>query len=184
MHRKIDRLFNVFNDLSKNAPKELVRACQTPDVAKVQEVGPLVYGYLMTIGSDGKPRVREFGNVKASKDMYLIIGKSQISAEREPLSDITTTDKEVKVVLEMPGVNKKEDIKINAYDEKVEVKTAEDSSARKYRKIIDLPKSADIQTARSTYNNEILEVTFKKKERRRNKVKGKRDKDRVNIYPS
>jgi HSP20 family protein len=34
-----------------------------------------------------------------------------ISAEREPLSDVTTTEKEVKVVLEMLGI-KKEDFKI------------------------------------------------------------------------
>ena len=45
----------------------------------------------------------------------------------------------------------------------MEVKTAEDSSARKYHKVLNLPKSVDIQTARSTYNNGILEVTFKKK---------------------
>ena len=31
---------------------------------KVREVGPIVYGYSMTIGPDGKPRIREFGNVK------------------------------------------------------------------------------------------------------------------------
>ena len=69
--------------------------------------------------------------------------KPQITAEREPLSDITTTDNEVKVVLEMPGI-KKEDIKINAYDEKVEIKTAENAQ-RKYHKILDLPKQADLK---------------------------------------
>ena len=69
----------------------------------------------------------------------------------------------------MPGI-KKEDIKINAYDEKVEIKTA-DSSERKYHKILDLPKQADLETARSTYNNGILEVTFDKK--KETKPKGK-----------
>jgi HSP20 family molecular chaperone IbpA len=38
-----------------------------------------------------------------------------ISSQREPLADVISTDKEVKVALEMPGVSK-EDIKINAYD--------------------------------------------------------------------
>src|SRR3954465_1290119 len=173
MHREMDRLFNVFNDFSKNAPKELVREYQTPDGAKVHEVGPIVYGYSMTIGPDGKPHVREFGNVKAGKNIvgqHLGIDKPQISAEREPLSDITTTDNEVKVILEIPGI-KKEDIKINAYDEKVEIKTAENAQ-RKYHKIIDLPKQADLETARSTYNNGILEVTFDKK-KEENKPKGK-----------
>ena len=163
-------MFNVFNDISKNAPKELVREYQTPDGNKVHEVGPLVYGYSMTIGPDGKPHVKEFGNIKAGKDMYLGMSKPQITSEREPLSDITTTDKEVKVILEMPGI-KKEDIKINTYDEKAEIRTTE-GATRKYHKIIDLPKSADIETARSTYNNGILEVTFDKK-KEEPKPKGK-----------
>ena len=172
VHREMNRMFNVFNDLSTNAPKDLVREYQTPDGGKVREVGPIVYGYSMTIGPDGKPNVKEFGNVKAGKNtgQYLGIQKPQITAEREPLSDITSTDKDVKVVLEMPGI-KKEDIKINAYEQKVEIKTA-DNTERKYHKILDLPKSADIETARSTYNNGILEVTFDKK-KEQIKPKGK-----------
>ena len=171
MHREMNRMFDVFNDLSTNAPKDLIREYQTEDGGKVREVGPVVYGYSMTIGPDGKPHVREFGNVKAGKNMGQYIGanKPQITAEREPLADITTTDKEVKVVLEIPGI-KKEDIKINAYDEKVEIKTA-DSSERKYHKILDLPKQADLETARSAYNNGILEITFDKK--KETKPKGK-----------
>jgi HSP20 family protein len=173
IHREMNRMFNVFNDISSNAPKDLVREYETSDGAKVREVGPIVYGYSMTIGPDGKPHVKEFGNVKTGKNtagQYLGIQKPQISSEREPLSDVTTTDKEVKVVLEMPGI-KKEDIKINAYEQKIEIKTA-DISARKYHKVLNLPKSADIETARSIYNNGILEVTFDKKKEEQ-KPKGK-----------
>ena len=171
VHKEMNRMFDVFNDLSTNTPKDLVREYQTSDGGKVREVGPIVYGYSMTIGPDGKPHVREFGNVKAGKSIVgQHLNKPQITAEREPISDLTTTEKEVKVVLEMPGI-KKEDIKINAYDEKVEIKTA-DNAQRKYHKIIDLPKSADIETARSTYNNGILEVTFDKK-KEAEKPKGK-----------
>jgi len=168
INREMDRMFN---DVSSSAPKDLVREYQTSDGAKVREVGPIVYGYSMTIGPDGKPHVREFGNVKAGKNILgpHLGAKSQISAEREPLSDITTTDNEVKVILEMPGI-KKEDIKINAYDEKVEIKTA-DNAQRKYHKVIDLPKQADLETTRSSYNNGILEVTFDKKKEQ--KPKGK-----------
>lgn len=164
MHKEMDRMFNVFSDLSSNAPKDLVREYQTSDGSKVREVGPIVYGYSMTIGPDGKPHVREFGNVKSNKNIvgqHIGLSKPHLTAEREPLSDITSTDKEIKVVLEMPGL-KKEDIKLNAYDQKVEIKTVE-GSERKYRKIIDLPKEADVETAESNYNNGILEVTFDKK---------------------
>jgi HSP20 family protein len=74
------------------------------------------------------------------------------------------------VVLEIPGI-KKEGIKINTYYEKVGIKTA-DNAQRKYSKIIDLPKSDNIETVISIYyNNDIIEVTFDKK--KESKPKGK-----------
>src|SRR5919112_3425672 len=165
MEKEMERMFNQFNDISANAPKELIREYQTSEGEKVREFGPIVYGYSMTIGPDGKPHIREFGNVKTSsgsRDIKKGEGiKSHISSEREPLADIYSTDKEVKIVLEMPGI-KKEDIKINAIDTQVKVTSAENSQ-RRYSKVIEIPKEADIETARSTYNNGILEVTFDKK---------------------
>jgi HSP20 family protein len=172
MEKEMEKMFNEFSDISTNAPKELVREYENQDGDRVREVGPIVYGYSMTIGPDGKPRIREFGNVKptsAGKVSGRSSGiKPQISAEREPLSDVNITDKEVKIVLEMPGI-KKDDIKINAYESLVEV--IADNPQRKYHKNIELPNDIDIETARSTYNNGILEVTFDKK--RTSKPKGK-----------
>ena len=174
MHKEMDKISNVFNALSTNAPKELVKKLKTSEGGKVREGGPIVYGYSITVGPDSKPHVREFGKVKdgggSIKNIGQYIEKPQVPAEREPLSDVTTTDNEVKVILEIPGIQK-EDIKINAYNEKVEIKT-EDNAQRKYHKILDLPKQADIETARSTYNNGILEVTFDKK-KEEPKSKGK-----------
>ena len=68
MQEEMSRMFNKFNDISSNAPKELVREYQTSKGDKVREVGPIVYGYSMTIGPDGKPHVREFGNVKSLRN--------------------------------------------------------------------------------------------------------------------
>ena len=65
MQEEMSKMFNAFNDISSNAPKELVREYQTSKGDKVREVGPIVYGYSMTVGPDGKPHVREFGNVKS-----------------------------------------------------------------------------------------------------------------------
>ena len=170
MEEEMRRMFGQFQDIQTNAPKELVREYQTPDGGNVREVGPIVYGYSMTIGPDGKPKVREFGNVKSPGQMGLTTSTStgrgakpsqQITAEREPLVDVNTNDKEVKVVLELPGVNK-ENIKINAYGEAVEV-TA-NNAQRKYHKTIELPKEVSTDTAKSTYHNGILEITFSKRE--------------------
>ncbi|MDQ6722929.1 MAG: Hsp20/alpha crystallin family protein [Thermoproteota archaeon] len=160
MHKEMDRMFNVFTNISSNAPKELVREYQTPQGDNVREVGPIVYGYSMTIGPDGKPDVREFGNIKSFGRKGGGELNPQISSEREPLADVNSTENEVKVVLEMPGI-KKEDIKIKAYDGAVEV--IADNPQRRYYKTVELPKEADIETARSKYNNGILEVLFDKK---------------------
>jgi HSP20 family protein len=177
-YRGMDTMLNVFNGISTNAPEELVREYETEEGVKVREVGPIVCGYSMTIGPDGKPQVREFGNVRSLGEIGSNVKKigqntgksSQISVEREPLVDVNTTDTEVKVVVEMPGI-RKEDIKINTCDSQLEIATSKDAQ-RKYHKNIELPEQAEIETARSVYNNGVLEVTFnvKKKEA---KPKGK-----------
>lgn len=163
MKREMERMFeDQFKEIQTKAPKELVREYETPEGVKVREVGPLVYGYSTTIGPNSKPKVREFGNVRSLGGIGIGGSTStpQISAEREPLADVTTTDKEVKVVLEMPGIDK-QSIKINAYDSSVEI-TANDPK-RKYHRKLDLPPEADISTARSTFKNGILEIAFDKK---------------------
>src|SRR5215210_4598921 len=76
MEEEMGWMFGQFQDIQTNAPKELVREYQTPDGAKVREVGPIVYGYSMTIGPDGKPKVREFGNVKSTGHMGLTTSTS------------------------------------------------------------------------------------------------------------
>ena len=174
MRNEMERAFfaEPFKNIENNVPKELVKEYETPEGGKVREVGPIVYGYSMTIGPDGKPNVREFGNVKSpftgSRLSYQQQQQPSISAEREPLVDISTTDKEVKIIAEMPGI-KKENIKINAYEDSVEI--ISNDPQRKYHKVIDLPPEADIETVKSKYNNGILEVVFCKK--KLSKPKGK-----------
>jgi HSP20 family protein len=162
---------DVFKNIEVKAPKDLVKEYQTPGGGKVTEYGPFIYGYSMTIGPDGKPKVREFGNVKSpfSSTRGGFFTRPLISSEREPLADVTTTDKEVKVVIEMPGVSK-ENININVYDNSVELTTT-GTEGRKYHEVIEIPPETDIETATSTYKNGILEVVFKKKEQ--SKPKGK-----------
>jgi HSP20 family protein len=176
MRSEMERMFEEqFKDIESTAPKDLIREYKTPEGGKVREIGPLVYGYSMTIGADGKPKVREFGNIKspsrlgaAGTTTTTAATRPLISGEREPLADITTSDKEVKVILEMPGVSK-ENLRINAYDNSVEVKS--EDPQRKYHRVIEIPPEADIETVKSTYKNGILEIAFKKKEQ--TKPKGK-----------
>lgn len=179
MEREMNDMVDQFKYIAENSPKELIREYETPQGAKVREVGSIVHGYAMTIGPEGKPKVTEFGNLKHSskRGMGNIRGARsgfnigpQITAEREPLVDVSITDKEVKVILEIPKV-KKDNIKINARDAQVEIST--NDPQRKYHRTIELPEETDVNTAKSIYNNGILEITFnlKKKEA---KPKGER----------
>jgi HSP20 family protein len=158
---------DALKDIQAKAPKDLVREYETKEGEKVKEYGPFVYGYSMMVGPDGRPKVREFGNVKSPFSGKGLFTRPIISSEREPLTEVTTLDKNVKVVVEMPGVSK-ENIQIKSYDQSVEVSA---TGPRKYHEVINLPEEADVDTAKSVFNNGILEITINKKEKL--KPKGK-----------
>ena len=154
MMREMEKAFSEqFNDLEKELPRSLVRESKTPDGSVKKEIGPIVYGYSVTIGPDGKPVVREFGNVRRGEGRPL----KAIQDKREPLVDVVSSDKEVRVIAEMPGVNK-EDINVTVNEKSMVVSV--DSEDRGYFKELDLPGIVDPRGARSTYNNGILEVTI------------------------
>lgn len=151
-----------FSELSKNVPRELVRERTLPDGSKVSEWGPFVYGYSVTIGPDGKPNVREFGNVKPNSR----IGRPSIDIKekREPLADVMEIDGEVKVVVELPGVDKK-DIKLHGTETSLTISV--DTADRKYYKEVELPAKVDPKKAKSSYKNGVLEVTLQKQKERK-----------------
>jgi HSP20 family protein len=160
MFREIERMFQrEFEDLSRRAPKDLMRERILPDGTKVQEWGPFVYGYSITIGPDGKPEIREFGNIKPGERR---LGRPSISIreEREPLVDIINTDSEIKIIAEIPGVEK-EDIKLHGTETTLTISV--DTPQRKYYKEVELPEKVDPKQAKSTYKNGVLEVTLPKK---------------------
>jgi len=148
-----------FEELSKRAPKDLSRIRVLPDGTKVQEWGPFVYGYSMKIGPDGKPEIREFGNIKRQPKL----GRAAVDVkkEREPLVDVALMDGEVKVVVELPGVDKS-DIKLHGTEDALTISV--DAAERSYYKEIELPRKVDVRKARSTYKNGVLEVTLPTRE--------------------
>jgi HSP20 family protein len=112
----------------------------------------------MTTGPDGKSQIREFGNIKPEKRM----GRPHldIKEKRDPLADVMTTDNEVRVVLELPGVEKK-DIKMRGTEDSLIVSV--DSPRRKFFKKLELPMKVDPKIAKSSYKNGVLEVIIQTK---------------------
>lgn len=149
-----------FGELTKKAPSDLVRERTLPDGTKVKQWGPFVYGCSVTIGQDGKPQIREFGNVKPKRKLGKpILG---ISEKREPLVDILETDDEVRIIAELPGVEKEA---IRLHGTKNSLTISVDTPQRKYHKNVELPVNVDPKQAKSSYKNGVLEVTVKKKEK-------------------
>jgi HSP20 family protein len=124
----------------------------------------------MTIGPDGKPQIREFGNVKpslGSEPFGTRRPRLDVKEEREPLVDVMSTDSEVKVVVELPGVEK-QDIKLYGTERVLTISV--DTPQRKYYKEIDLPALVDPKSAKAAYKNGVVEITLtKKKEQKKPK---------------
>ncbi|MCS6784628.1 MAG: archaeal heat shock protein Hsp20 [Candidatus Caldarchaeum sp.] len=137
-------------------PKELVKETRTPTGVR-RQYGPFIYGYSITIGPDGKPVFRQFGNVSPAA----LPRGVEVRPEREPLVDVFEDEKTVKVVAEIPGV-KKEDIDLTVDANRLTVKV--DTEERKYYKEVELPAEVLTSGVKAVYNNGVLEVVLPKKE--------------------
>jgi HSP20 family protein len=146
-------MLSEFQEISKRAPRDLMRTRTLPDGTKISEWGPFVFGYSITFGPEGKPEIREFGNIKPQPKL----GRAgvDIKREREPLIDIALTNGEVRVVAELPGVEKG-DIKLHGTEDTLTISV--DKAERRYYKEVELPRKVDVRQARSTYKNGVLEV--------------------------
>ena len=128
----------------------------------LQTRGPYYYGYSVTIGSDGKPVVKEYGNVRPS-----LLPDAET---REPFVDIIVDDNEkvLKIAAEMPGIEKK-DIKVEVSGRTVNIDA--EHGERKYHTKVPIKQKVDEDSVKATYANGILELRFNLKEEER--VKGK-----------
>jgi len=120
--------------------------------SKRNDSGSCCYGYAMTVGPDGKPVVKEFGNIKPDQ--------LPTSNTREPIVDTIVDEKEkiVKLIAEMPGVEKT-DVKIVVEDKIVDLSAEHDE--KKYHVKVPLKHKVDENSAKASYKNGILELVFK-----------------------
>jgi HSP20 family protein len=160
-----DRVFEgMFREMAKAIPKEQVRERRLSDGSVMREWGPFVYGYSMSMGSDGKPVIREFGNVRRSKKRTMF-GFERPGLEpkdtREPLVDIIDEPEQVRVVAELPGVEKSE-IKTAVSDATLTIKV--DAGGRKYKYLreVELPVTVDPDSSEASYKNGVLELKLRK----------------------
>jgi len=170
--RPFDDFFNFGFDIDFNIGEDFRRIQEEMERmveearkgSKVQpgEGGPFVYGWSMRVGPDGKPHVEKFGNIPSGK----YESDSEITGEREPLTDVIEGREDVKVIAELPGVEKK-DIKLEAGEETLSISV--DTKQRKFRKKMELPCKVKPESTKANYNNGVLEVSIQRDEPKKEK---------------
>jgi HSP20 family protein len=148
-----------FKEIDEKLPDESASETVLPEGSIKKEHGPFVYGYSVKIGSDGKPVVREFGNLKPD---FSAEAKKPYSLQeaREPIIDVIEELDQIKVVTELPGVEKNE---IDLYTTNRTLTINVNNPHNKYYKQLDLPCEVDEASASSTYRNGVLETVLKRK---------------------
>ncbi|OYT34866.1 Hsp20/alpha crystallin family protein [Archaeoglobales archaeon] len=141
--------FGFFDDIFERMVRDVEEMFKR---AESGEFKPIVRGFSIRIGPDGKPEIREFG----TKPTIIKEGVE----ERKPLVDVIETDDEVQIIAEMPGVNK-DDIELNATETSLEIKA--EGENRKYYETVELPTEVNPDSAKARYNNGVLEVVLRKK---------------------
>ena len=120
---------------------------------------PFVYGFSITQRSGEEPEIREFGNIPMFEQAET--GEKRYLDIRKPLIDVLETEETVHVIAEMPGIEK-ENIQLNATDLILDIETLDGNP--KYSERVELPLKVDPQSAKATYKNGVLEVTFNRLE--------------------
>jgi HSP20 family protein len=155
------RLFEDIDREFSEAEEMLNRMFRTVREMKPSDITgtfPYYYGYQITVGPDGKPHVREFGNVRPSAR-----GLVEQSGIREPLVDTALDEKEnvLTITAEMPGVTK-QDIRVNISKDHVSIRA--EKGEKRYHSDIPVNVALDDASGKATYANGILELKIKLKE--------------------
>jgi HSP20 family protein len=109
--------------------------------------GPVVRGFSITIGPDGKPIFREFGPER------------RLGEEREVEVDVIDAKDHYDIIADMPGLNEK-DIDVEFREGKLVLKG---KGVRSYYKVVDLPEDVAQRIISKRYFNGVLTVRIPKK---------------------
>jgi HSP20 family protein len=158
----VDKIYQRFAKRMFKEMEDIEEAIKSGKLAGEWNIKPIeepgVKGYI------AKGRF-ELGG-KPVQPKILTLPKDIPQEMREPLTDVFEDDDNVRLYIELPGVEKK-DIKFNVSEGKAEIR------AKNFHKTIDLP-TMNIEAAktRANYKNGVLEVTIPKKKKAEAKQAG------------
>jgi HSP20 family protein len=140
-----------------------------------EEVDVVVYdSYPLNLSPDKETRVRKIRRNVKPVSVQGVVDNTTRSSISGPLSgieeldrpsseDVVVTDKNIKVVIQLPINNKKENIKVAAYDDNSVTISYLNYEGKRCTRTSVIPYDIDIETAKATYKNGILEITINKR---------------------
>lgn len=149
--RKRKDFFEDFGSELFDNLEEIIEAL----LEEMGESGPFVYGFSIIHRPGEEPELREFGNVPEYPQKEENVFPSET---KEPLIDIFEDGDMVHILAEFPEVEK-EDLLLHATAQHLEIKVLGLSG---YSEDVDLPVHVDPKSAKASYKNGVLEVTFKR----------------------
>lgn len=146
----------INDDFDKIIDRMLKRFAMDPTIdPNDPNVKTWSYGYTMTTGPDGKPVVREFGTGLPQTGFTL---DEPTTMETLSQVDVDRENGRVRLLVEMPGVTK-ESIRIKATENRVRISAGNET--KDYDTEIPIDAEVDPGSAKATYNNGVLDLTFK-----------------------
>lgn len=122
---------------------------------------PKVYGVSMRMGPEGKPVVREYGNVRRERPV------EEIESSDDLFADVIEEKDKVRVIIALPGV-KTEDVTVRAQGNWLDIDV--DNERSKFSRRIDLPCPVRPDTT-AVCKNGVLEITMDREPPKRRKKK-------------
>ncbi len=149
----LKRVMKMFEEMDKMFEEALREPTFIEGEKKIY--GPYYYGFSVTIGPDGVPRIKEWGNIRPGPV------KPVIKDSIEPFTDVFDEGDYYRVIIDMPGVDKK-DIHVEATEDRLIVST---TGERKYYKEVHFKEKVNPESAKAQYRNGVLTITIEKKEK-------------------
>lgn len=144
-----------FDEMSKDINKLIEKILGSMSVEDLgDKPKQFMYGFTMVKRPGEAPEIREFGNVSLDE-------KNIIADSRKPLIDLFDLEDEIKVVAEMPGVEK-EDIEVNISDDDI-LDIRAFSGGKRYSEHVVLSRGLQQEISDLSYKNGVLEIKIKKK---------------------
>jgi HSP20 family molecular chaperone IbpA len=151
------KFYGIFDDdLNKWAESSETYVGIRSEVVR-EEMGIVLDSSYPVARPNKNAKVRKVETVPVSAKIV----KSRIEkVEQDSSEDVIVSDKNIKLVFQLPINNKKENVKVVANEDYSITISHLNNEGKRCTRTLDIPYTIDSETAKATYKNGILEVTF------------------------